>query len=92
MAQGSTHIWLIDRLAKNFPHFRVWTYGYSPQLHAQSGGEDIHEFADAFTKLLRRLRVDSNVCGSHYVTHDAEVMVLCMPGRHAEITLDLSCS
>jgi hypothetical protein len=64
MAVESPHVWLIDKLAKNFPQLRVYTYGYSPSIQAQSAREDTYEFADTFVRLMRRMRSDSNVCTS----------------------------
>jgi hypothetical protein len=68
MARDSSHVWIIDELAKNFSEvrnglnpFRIWLYGFSPSIAEQSGGEDKYEFADSFVRLLRRMRADSKV-------------------------------
>lgn len=57
MAQESSHIWLIDRLARHFPNFRVWVYGYGSPLRNQLPGEDVYEFAHEFIGRLRRMRL-----------------------------------
>jgi hypothetical protein len=56
MAQESPHIWLIDRLARHFPNFRVWTYGYGSPVRNQLPQEDVYEFAHDFMLRLRRMR------------------------------------
>ena len=56
MAQESPHIWLIDRLARHFPNFRVWTYGYGAPLRNQLPREDVYEFAQEFISRFRRMR------------------------------------
>jgi hypothetical protein len=61
MARDSPHVWLIDKVAKHFPQFHVWVYGFSPSVIDQAGGEDKYEFADSFVRLLRRMRADSKV-------------------------------
>ena len=61
MAEDSPYLWILDGLGRDFPHLRVWTYGYGTSLMKQSSGEDVYEFADSFVKSLRRLRLGFGV-------------------------------
>jgi hypothetical protein len=61
MAEDSPYLWILDGLGSDFPHLRVWTYGYGGSLTQQGSGEDVYEFADSFVRSLRRLRLGLGV-------------------------------
>jgi hypothetical protein len=75
MARESPHVWLIDKLARNFPQLRLCTYGYSPSLRDQTASEDTYEFADTFVRLMRRMRSDSNVSNPTMVRTCASLLI-----------------
>ena len=63
----SEFMWLLDRLPKDQPRFRIMTYGYDTTIPDSDSVQDLEDLASAFRASLATVRVRSSV--SCYFTY-----------------------
>lgn len=60
-AANEDFMWLRDRLPKDIPSLRMWSYGYDFGLQAEDSFAGMDDHADTFRHLLKDMRISTQV-------------------------------